>query len=358
MKALVIGGTGPTGPYVVEGLLERGYQVTILHRGTHEVEFSKPVEHIHGDPHFEDTLEAALGKNTYDVTVALYGRLRFVAQVMRGKTGQFLAVGGVAVYKGWSNPALTGPCPFPAREDSPLQTDPDLENFSHLMYISEQAALEAHRQGHYRATVFRYPLIYGPRQLAPREWSLIRRFLDGRREIILPDAGLVLETRGYVENMAHTVLLAIDHPKAASGQVYNVGDDAVLNQREWVEVVGKALGCQFEIVDMPGRMARPSRPYAGRSHHRVLDISKIKAQLGYRDIVPVEEALRRTVKWYQDNPPPPGGELEKQLNDPFNYDYEDRLIAQHRQATEALLAIPFQREKFRHPYPHPKRPGT
>ncbi|MFH1486398.1 MAG: NAD-dependent epimerase/dehydratase family protein, partial [Chloroflexota bacterium] len=52
MKALVIGGTGPTGPYIVEGLLKRGYDVAILHRGTHEIPLPTEVEHIHNDPHF------------------------------------------------------------------------------------------------------------------------------------------------------------------------------------------------------------------------------------------------------------------------------------------------------------------
>ena len=47
MKALVIGGTGPSGPFTVNGLLERGYEVTVLHGGQHEVEFSQPLEHIH-----------------------------------------------------------------------------------------------------------------------------------------------------------------------------------------------------------------------------------------------------------------------------------------------------------------------
>jgi len=32
MKALIIGGTGPTGPFIVNGLLERGYAVA-LHEG-------------------------------------------------------------------------------------------------------------------------------------------------------------------------------------------------------------------------------------------------------------------------------------------------------------------------------------
>ncbi len=35
--ALVIGGTGPTGPVVVQGLSTCGYDVTILHGGLHEL---------------------------------------------------------------------------------------------------------------------------------------------------------------------------------------------------------------------------------------------------------------------------------------------------------------------------------
>ena len=38
MRTLVIGGTGPTGPFIVNGLLERGHHVTIFHRGTHELD--------------------------------------------------------------------------------------------------------------------------------------------------------------------------------------------------------------------------------------------------------------------------------------------------------------------------------
>ena len=53
MRALVVGGTGPTGPFIVNGLRDRGYGVTIFHRGTHEIpEIPDEVEHIHGDPHF------------------------------------------------------------------------------------------------------------------------------------------------------------------------------------------------------------------------------------------------------------------------------------------------------------------
>ncbi len=48
-RALVVGGTGSTGPYIVNALLADGYEVVIFHTGTHEVDFDGPVEHRHGD---------------------------------------------------------------------------------------------------------------------------------------------------------------------------------------------------------------------------------------------------------------------------------------------------------------------
>ena len=51
MKVIVIGGNGPTGPHMVEGLHRLGYEVTIYHQGTDEVELPTSVKHIHGN-HF------------------------------------------------------------------------------------------------------------------------------------------------------------------------------------------------------------------------------------------------------------------------------------------------------------------
>ena len=98
MKALVIGGTGPSGPYIVNGLLERGYDVTILHGGQHEVEFAQPVEHIHTDPHFAETLAPALEGRSFDIAIATYGRMRIIADLLRGKTVRFIGAGGSSVY--------------------------------------------------------------------------------------------------------------------------------------------------------------------------------------------------------------------------------------------------------------------
>jgi nucleoside-diphosphate-sugar epimerase len=65
-SALVVGGTGPSGPFLVNGLRERGFTVAIFHRGTHEIpEIPDDVEHIHGDPHFRETIDVALAGRSF-----------------------------------------------------------------------------------------------------------------------------------------------------------------------------------------------------------------------------------------------------------------------------------------------------
>jgi hypothetical protein len=55
-----------------------------------------------------------------------------------------------------------------------------------------------------------------------------------------------------------------------------------------------------------------------------MDLSKIKAELGYHDLIPIEAALAHTVRWYVEQPPARGGEVERNLHDPFNYAAEDQ----------------------------------
>jgi len=123
MKALVIGGTGPSGHYIVNGLLRRGYEVAMLHSGKHELdEIPATVEHIHTDPFSEEALRGAIGNRTFDLTVAAYGRLRRIAEIMVGRTGRFISIGGAPAYRGYMNPTVLEPqgLPVPTSEDAPV----------------------------------------------------------------------------------------------------------------------------------------------------------------------------------------------------------------------------------------------
>ena len=343
VRALVIGGTGPTGIPIVEGLVARGMEVTILHRGTHErAETPASVAHLHHDPYDEASLAAGLGDRTWDVVVAMYGRLRRIAAVTAGRVGRFVSVGGVPAYRGWMNPWAWDPpgLPVPVAEDAPTVTDPDEDAKGYRIARTEETVL-AHHPG---AAHLRYPYVYGPYQLVPREWLVVRRVLDGRQRMVVADDGLTLHHHGFTRNLAHAVLLAVDQP-AASG-IFNAADEEVLTVRQVVEIVAAALGASIELVSMPYELATPARPLLTQPlpTHRVLDLTRLRTELGYRDRTPARAAVAETARWLAAHPPPPGGPEETVLTDPFDYAAEDRLMDAWASACAGLPPVAWTRD--------------
>jgi nucleoside-diphosphate-sugar epimerase len=339
-RALVIGGTGPTGIWIVQGLVDRGWHVTILHRGTHErPETPAEVEHLHHDPYDADDLRAGLEGRTFDLCVAMYGRLRRIAEIMSGQVGQFVSVGGVPAIRGWMNPFLFEPngLPVPADEHQALVADESEDAKGYRVARTEEVVFEHHP----RAAHFRYPYAYGPYQVVPREWSVVRRVLDGRRRIIVPDDGLTLHHHGFTRNLAHAVLLGIEQPDAAAGKVFNAADEEVLSIRQVIELIAAELDHSLEIVSMPYDLAVPAWPLMAQPlpTHRVLDLTRLKSDLGYHDLVPAREAVGITARWLADNPLKPGDTEEIVLTDPFDYAAEDTLIDAWQAARAAIPAF-------------------
>ena len=86
-------------------------------------------------------------------------------------------------------------------------------------------------------------------------------------------------THGYAGNLAHGVLLAVDHPDAAAGQIYNCGDDRQFSVRQIVEIIADEMNHKLEIVSLPAEAAYPARGVSLEvtAHHKLLDLHKIKA---------------------------------------------------------------------------------
>jgi nucleoside-diphosphate-sugar epimerase len=365
-KALFIGGTGPTGPTIVQGLAARGFDVTIMHGGLHETDLGvSGVHHIHEDPHFREGLERGLADSTWDLVIASYGRLRVIAEYFAGRTGRLVAIGGsTAIYArdGDERWGLAGrPALFPDTTDL-FVTDEGTtktDKIAYRMIQSLNALMELHAAGKYSATYVGYPLNYGPRQPGPQEWAIIRRVLDGRRTFILADGGIKLESRIFTENAAAAVLLAVDKPEIAAGKRYSVADKHVYTMRQRIDHVARYLGHEFEYVSMPYELAWPAHALWRREiGHRLNSSSLIRQELGYEDPVGYNEAIGRTIEWLLANRPDPGGELEAQIGDPFAYEREDELVVGWRRAQKSMgdVEMPALTEQP-HQYRHPKAPG-
>jgi nucleoside-diphosphate-sugar epimerase len=360
-NALVIGGTGTTGRHIIHGLHDRGYEVAMFHRGVHEPPEFPAVEHLHGDPHFAESVEATLGGRRFDLVVATYGRLRVLGEYFQGRCEQFIGTTGCVVWENSMEPQGLRPSGMKvlASESSPrADARTEAPYFAARVLAAERSVLHAAKAGAYRGTIIRYPRLYGPYDVVPREWSIIKRIHDGRSFIFTTDSGLALHTRCAAENAAHGLLLAVDQPEAANAEDFNIGDADQFTLRQWMEVVIDAAGGELDVISLPldigwTTYVEQNPGLEGRMPHTFVDTSKIRNVLGYTDAISAQDAIRNYVQWLIANPP---DLVDYQgLQDQFDYASEDKLLEVWLDAVRRINAeVPRVPPQRHHPLPHPK----
>ena len=153
-------------------------------------------------------------------------------------------------------------------------------------------------------TVLRLPMVYGPGDPLHRFLPLLKRFADGRPAILLADDFAAWRgPRGYVENVAHAIALAATSDQAA-GRVYNICEEPSLSELEWQSRIARQTDWSGKMVVLPRERTPLHLLQPGNvAQHFVASSERIRAELGYREVVGSEEAIRRTIAWERQNPP-------------------------------------------------------
>lgn len=369
--ALLVGGTAATGREIIAELQSQGYSVTLYNRGrfNHTLD-AAGLEILVGDPHFRETIASDLKGREWDVTIATYGRTRYLAEALAGRTGHFLAISGTPVCRtGYGLPMMEHD-PVASVETAPA----NMADIVPRIAQTEAEILAIGQSGEFAATIVRYPYVYGPHSLVPMEWHVIKRVLDGRRRWPLIDSGLQVTGRCASRNAAALLSAAIGQRDSADGQIFHAGDERQFSQREWIETIAGLMDYRFEFVDIPsgvaptGTSAIPmtaeylfsqSRADVAKGlirHNTTLPLKAIR-RLGYSERVDPLTWMRQTVEYWLENPfevplsdTPPLGAAD------FDYPAEDALLHWWK---ETLAAAPCFGQPIRrgHPYDHPAKPG-
>jgi len=172
------------------------------------------------------------------------------------------------------------------------------------------------------ATILRLPMVYGPGDPLHRLYPTVKRMQDTRPAILFEQSlAQCVPCRGYVDNVAHAIALAAALETSAS-RIYNVAEPDPYTEAQWTAKIGTIMGWRGRVIAVPRDQAPQHLilPY-NYEQHLFMDSTRIRAELGYTESVPADEALRRTIAWEQANPP-------KQI-DPAQYNYasEDEAIA-------------------------------
>jgi nucleoside-diphosphate-sugar epimerase len=340
MRILLIGGNGFIGRFVVTTLQQQGHSLALLHRGTSVAPTG--VEQILGDRDQLSASAAELKRFAPDVVIDLVissgSQAEELMTLFRGKVRRVIMLSSIDVYRaigvtqGTELDSEIGPLQeVPLTEESELRrslhpyTPEQLKMMRNLFswvtddYDKIPAERLVMNDPELPGTVLRLPMVYGPGDPLHRFGPVVKRIVDGRRQIIFPEtlAGWC-SARGYVENVAAAVALAATDDRA-SRRIYNICEERSFSELEWARKIAHEMQWGGEFVVLPVERTPPHLLRPGNTaQHWTATSARIRQELGYEEPVEIEEAIRRTIRWETENPLASVGQ--------FNYAAEDAAV--------------------------------
>jgi nucleoside-diphosphate-sugar epimerase len=324
---LVTGATGLLGSHIVERLRGAGQAVRALVRPSSDKSLLENwgVEMVPGDVTDRESLRAAMkGVRTVYHAAAQVGDWgpwsNFVAVTIEGTRNaldaaaeagveRFLHVSSISAYGHPDGEGLV------LDETAPLGVNlHKWSYYSRAKVEAERLAWAAHRTGRVPVTVVKPSWLYGPRDRAsmPR---LIRAIRAGKAKL-LGDGNNRLNLT-YAGNEAEGCILAATTDKAL-GQSYNLSNDGVITQREYINRVAECIGTKPVTRCVPYKMAYGAAfvmemfghafgtkepPLVTRysvwliGRRCFFSADKARNELGWQPTVKYEEGIAQSVKW-------------------------------------------------------------
>ena len=319
-RVAVMGGTRFVGAAAVRELVGAGYEVLVAHWGVHEVNSGDAVnaaEHCHGDR--DDLLVEGGPVERFgpEVIIDTFGGgataakgEQLVDAAARCGAERLVVVSSCDVYQAYvdaglgdgSGHKLLPPTPLPINEDSPRRT----EAYPGALPGHDNVALEdAVAEFSGTVVILRPGAIYGPRDYLCREWPLVRRALEKRKELNLPAAGVQVFHRVAVERVAHALVAAVSAPIPEMPHPWacNVVDPYDWTYAGLAAEIGRLLDWEWEpkVVSFDEAV----HPWRVTSPLLVSDVRLREVLAIPPDQPDPRDALATTVRWYLEHGPNP-----------------------------------------------------
>ena len=280
-KILVTGGTRFVSRCVAESFRDKGFDVYVLNRGNSPspegVTLIKSDRHEIGDKlrgmHFEAVIDvcAYTEADVEDLKKALDDECTYIL------------VSSSAVYPEWEQQ--------PFAEDAKRDLNMFWRTYGTDKIDAEDMALSSFED----AYIIRPPYIYGEGNNLYRE-AFVFDCAEQDRRFFLPGEGDMKLQFFHVEDLCRFIEVILK--KKPSERIYNVGNSETVSIREWVEACYRVLGKTPSFVNVTsGIEQRLYFPFY--NYEYILDVTRMNELLP--DTIPLEEGLRSSYKWYQEN---------------------------------------------------------
>jgi UDP-glucose 4-epimerase len=310
MRALVTGGAGFIGSHIVDGLLDRGDEVTVVDdlstgkRANLDGALARGVGFDEVDIRDAQRVAAVMSAARPDIVFHLAAQIdvrksiedpAWDAAINVGGTINVLEAARCAGVKRVVNTS-TGGAIYGVADVMPTpetaQPRP-LAAYGQSKFCAEAYCGWAERLYGLSAVTLRYGNVYGPRQDPHGEAGVIAIFcgaaLNGTRPKIFGD-GRQTRDYVYVDDIVAANLAAAAHPEAHGA--YNIGTGVEASVLEVVAALRAAAGLaegEFEPEFAPAR--------AGELQRSWLDVGRARAELGFTADTDLVAGMKPTLEW-------------------------------------------------------------
>ena len=304
MKVLVTGGAGFIGSHLVDRLVQEGHEVVVVdnlmtgkrRNLNKEARFYKQdiqssrlervfsrerpllVMHLAAQVDLRRSVEDPI----FDAQVNILGTLNVLQQAVKYGTRKVIfASSGGAIYGEQDV--------FPAPESHPIRP---LSPYGISKLNGEQYLAYYQRVSGIQHVILRYSNVYGPRQDPEGEAGVVAIFmgkmLAGEQPII---NGNGRQTRDFVfvDDVVEANLAAMG--KEVQG-IYNVGTAEETSINDLFRLLVELTNAGCKELHGPAKKGEQARS--------VVDISRLRQELGWEPKVPLREGLKRTVEFFRE----------------------------------------------------------
>jgi nucleoside-diphosphate-sugar epimerase len=305
MRVLIIGGTGFIGQWIVRALVENHHEVRVFHRGITTAALPPSVSHIYGErlelPRFAPLFRAWTPDVVLDTFVYDRDDLALVNRATDEIPCRFVILSSMDVYRAYALYCRLEEGAPETRvfdENAPLRSvlypyRKNAASVDDMMYRYDKIPAEqfAMSKMNKPVTILRLGKVYGRGDPQRHVQDYLEQVRRGKVRWPI-ERSEWRWSRTYVENAAGAVALAIASTASVS-RIYNVADEPVPTEREWIGAVARASGCNVEIQTATESSEPVDWLYEWRQH-LCADTTRIRRELGWLEKLDLEEALRRT----------------------------------------------------------------
>ena len=337
MKALFIGGTGTISTAISKKLLEEGWDLYLLNRGTRNNVLPAGAHELTVDVNNEAAVAEKIKDLSFDVVCDFIAfvpaQLERDYRLFNGKTKQFMFISSASAYqKPLSDYKIT--------ESTPL-ANPYWE-YSRNKIACEEYLMKMYRENGFPITIIRPSHTYDERSIPvgahgdKGSWQVVKRMLEGKPVIVHGD-GTSLWTMTHNSDFAKAFVGLMGNIHAI-GEAYQITSDESLTWNQIYKIIADCLGVEFKPYYVPSDFLHAVGKYdfeggltGDKANSVVFDNSKVKRAVpGFTATVRLDMGMKQTVEYVLSH-------KECQVEDPEFDAWCDKVIAAMENAKKEIL---------------------